>query len=304
MGARRDTGSPGLQQAGGRKRPKSTGHRHSRSKGCRGLTGRGLLSDGPRARGGGRGDVRRGGASGTGGVQTEVQGTLAYRLDVGRDERAVRPHDYHGGECRPAVRPVRHLWLFAVGQAVASSDSNPVLPLARTHSSSHRLPRVRSTGLHLFEEVEGSKRSRRQTTPLVAADPEQKQSYATPKPPVRGRGRGRGRGGQAAASASAAGGRGRGRGRGTKAKAAPCDAEKFHVAAIKAVRGGVAGRTWEFLVSWEGFDEAHDSWEPELNLLDYKAELEQVRGARHAQRARAGRAGRGGSGGREGVSGG
>ena len=153
--------------------------------------------------------------------------------------------------------------------------------------------RPRSTGLHLFEEVEGSKRSRRQTCPLVATDPEHKQSYATPKPPVRGRGRGRGRGGQAAASSSAARGRGRGRGRGTKAKAASCDADAtFHVAAIKAVRGGPPG-SWEFLVSWEGYDEAHESWEPERNLLEYKAELEQVRGARHAQGARAGRAGRG-----------
>ena len=139
----------------------------------------------------------------------------------------------------------------------------------------------------MFEEVEGSKRSRRQICPPVATDPEQKQSYATPKP-LRGRGRGRGRGGRAAASSSssAARGRGRGRGRGTKSKAAACDAvTTFHVAAIKAVRGGSPG-DWEFLVSWEGFDEAHDSWEPELGLLEYKAELEQVRGgARHAQRS-------------------
>ena len=99
--------------------------------------------------------------------------------------------------------------------------------------------------MHEFEMVEGSKRARRQICP--PANPEEKQSYATPKPPVRGRGRGRGRGGQAAAASAAS--RGRGRGRGTKAKAASGDADAgFHVAAIKAARVGPHGK-WEFLVS-------------------------------------------------------
>ena len=123
--------------------------------------------------------------------------------------------------------------------------------------------------------VEGSKRARRQICP--PANPEEKQSYATPKPPVRGRGRGRGRGGQAAAASSAASrGRGRGRGRGTKAKAASGDAGAgFHVAAIKAVRGGPPGK-WEFLVSWEGYDdEGEDTWEPEEHLEKRKGLIRQ-----------------------------
>ena len=105
-----------------------------------------------------------------------------------------------------------------------------------------------SPGLHMMAELAGSKCSRRQTAPLVAAEPAPQSASG------RGRG-GRGRGHGGAASSARGRGRGRGgRGRAPKPKAAD---ELFHVQAIKAVRE--AGGCWQFLVSWEGYDELHDS---------------------------------------------
>ena len=43
-----------------------------------------------------------------------------------------------------------------------------------------------------------------------------------------------------------------------------CDDEEYEVESLKDVRGEAGAR--EYLVSWVGFQEADDTWEPEINL--------------------------------------